>query len=68
MLRTRIWNIFLPENLLGLKRLTTNNATFVLVWLKKLSKDTFKTLTYQKLQDVLDNCEPPFSQQRKSQS
>ena len=45
MLRSRQ----IKTNLWSLKRLTPNNATFVLVWLKKLRKNTFKTLTYQKL-------------------
>ena len=46
MLRSKLQNVLLKEKSKGL---TTNNATFTLVWLKKLRKNTFKTLTYQLL-------------------
>ena len=49
ILRSRLWNIFLKKNLWSLKRFTTNSATFALKWLKKLRKNTTKTLAYQKL-------------------
>ena len=49
MLRSRLWNIFLKEKSWESKRLTTNSTTFALKWLKKLRKNTIKTLAYQKL-------------------
>ena len=45
MLRSRLRNIFLKKKLWRLKRLTTSNATFALVWLKKLRKNTFINLS-----------------------
>ena len=46
MLRSRLRNIFLKPSQ-SLIRLTTNNAIFALLLLKKLRNNTFKTLTYQ---------------------
>ena len=44
--------------------LTTNNAAFALIWLKKLWKNTFKTLTYQ--QQVFITVSPLFGNKVKT--